>query len=58
MQNEWSLLEPLKGLAGEWDKFVSPGQVLQEFLMIFIPSILAELLAPFYALKTHIDRVV
>jgi len=54
LQNTWNVPEPRKGLAGEWDKFVGPGQTPQEFWLILIPSILAGLLVPVYALITRL----
>ena len=49
MDNFWNPPEPRRGLAGEWDKFVGPGQTRAELLLILIPSLAAGLLVPAYA---------
>jgi hypothetical protein len=45
----WIPPKPRSGLAGEWDKFVGPGQTRSEFWLILIPSVLAGLSSPIYA---------
>jgi hypothetical protein len=49
MDNLWNPPEPRQGLAGEWDKFVGPGQTRGELWLILIPSLAAGLLVPAYA---------
>jgi hypothetical protein len=63
MQINWSPPEPRRGLAGEWDKFVGPGQTRAELWLILIPALLAGLAAPLYAHWvglgwTHIQLVI
>lgn len=50
--SSWIPPEPRRGLAGEWDKFVGPGQTWAEFWLILIPSVLAGLAAPLYAIRS------
>lgn len=50
MQINWLPPVPRRGLAGEWDKFVGPGQTRAEFWLILVPSLLAGLAAPLFAL--------
>jgi hypothetical protein len=49
MNDYWTPLEPRSGLAGQWDKFVGPGQSRNEFWLILIAALLAGLAAPLYA---------
>ncbi len=49
MQINWIPPEPRRGLAGEWDKFVGPGQTRAELWLILIPSLLAGAALPWYA---------
>jgi hypothetical protein len=55
MNIDWTPPQPRNGLAGEWDKFVGPGQTQAELWLILIPSLLAGLAAPLYALHTGLD---
>jgi hypothetical protein len=41
--------EPRRGLLGEWDKFVGPGQTRAELWLILLPSILAGMALAAYA---------
>lgn len=50
MDNIWNPPEPRKGWLGEWDKFVGPGQTRAELWLIILPSILAGLILPIYAI--------
>ena len=50
MQINWIPPEPRRGLLGEWDKFVGPGQTTAELWLILVSSLLAGLAAPLYAL--------
>jgi hypothetical protein len=47
---DWSSPEPRQGLMGAWDRVVGPGQTRAEFWLILVPSLLAGLAAPLYAL--------
>jgi len=49
MNIDWTPPPPRAGLAGEWDKFVGPGQTRAECWLILIPSLLAGIAAPLYA---------
>jgi hypothetical protein len=51
MNIDWVPPEPRRGLPGEWDKFVGPGQTRAEFWLILIPALLAGLAAPLFALQ-------
>lgn len=50
MNVNWDPPAPRRGLAGEWDKFVGPGQIRAELWLIIIPSLLAGLGLPLYAI--------
>lgn len=50
MEINWTPPEPRRGLSGEWDKFVGPGQTRAEFWLLLIPSILAGVGMPLYAI--------
>jgi hypothetical protein len=54
MNTYWSPPAPRSGLAGEWDKFVGPGQSPAEFWLSLIPSLMAGLAAPLYALYARL----
>lgn len=54
MSINWIPPNPRSGLPGEWDKLVGPGQTRAEFWLILIPSLLAGLAAPLYALYTRL----
>jgi hypothetical protein len=49
MNIDWTPPEPRRGLLGEWDKFVGPGQTRAEFWLILIPSVVATLALAGYA---------
>ncbi len=49
MNVDWNPPAPRQGLAGEWDKFVGPGQTKAEFWLILLPSILAALALAVFA---------
>jgi hypothetical protein len=49
MNPDWTPPKPRPGLAGEWDKFVGPGQTRPEFWLSLIPAVLAGLTASLYA---------
>jgi hypothetical protein len=49
MNVDWIPPEPRRGLLGEWDKFVGPGQTRAEFWLILIPSVVAVLALAAYA---------
>lgn len=50
MQINWTPPNPRDGLPGEWDRFVGPSQTPAELWLILVPSLLAGLAAPLYAL--------
>lgn len=49
MNIDWTPSKPRRGLPGEWDKFVGPGQTPAEFWLILIPSVIAALALSAYA---------
>ena len=49
MNIDWDPPQPRRGLLGEWDKFVGPGQTRAEFWLILIPSVVAALGVAAYA---------
>ena len=49
MNIDWIAPPPRAGLAGEWDKFVGPGQTRAELWLILVPAVLAGIAAPWYA---------
>jgi len=51
MNVNWNPPAPRRGLAREWDKFVGPGQTRAELWLIVIPSLLAGLGLPLYAIR-------
>ncbi len=51
----WIPPEPRPGLKGAWDKFVGPAQTTSEFWLGVIPSIIAAIAAPAYALCKGLD---
>jgi len=53
-EHAWNPPEPRKGLIGEWDKFVGPGQTRAELWLIVIPSLLAGALVPTYAIAVKL----
>jgi hypothetical protein len=55
MNPDWTPPRPRPGLAGEWDKFVGPGQTRSEFWLSLIPAVLAGLAAPLYAVYTGLS---
>jgi len=55
MNTLWSPPKPRSGLAGEWDKFVGPGQTQAEFRLKLIPSLLAGLAVPLYSLHAGLS---
>ena len=54
MEINWNPPEPRRGLLGEWDKFVGPGQTKAELWLILVPSFLMGLAVPWYALTTRL----
>ncbi len=49
MNVDWNPPEPRRGLIGEYDKLVDPGQTEAEFWLIFIPAVMAMLALAAYA---------
>lgn len=54
MHINWNAPSPRRGLAGEWDKFVGPGQTRAEFWLILLPSIIFGAGVPFYAISARL----
>lgn len=46
----WTPPEPRAGLAGAWDKFIGPGATDAEMWLMLIPTLMAGIAAPLYAL--------
>jgi hypothetical protein len=49
LKTEQTFPEPRRGLLGEWDKFVGPGQTRAEFWLVMIPSLVGGLALAGYA---------
>ena len=46
----WTPPEPRSGIKGIWDKFFGPTQTTSEFLLGMIPSVVAAIIVPVYAI--------
>lgn len=47
---DWGYTAPRLGWAGMWDRFIGPGATRAEWLLELIPSVIAAIAAPLYAL--------
>ena len=55
MDSNWTDLSPRPGLKGWLDRLTGPGATSAELLLQFVPSVVAAIAAPMYALTLAID---